>query len=64
MATVAKLRKRELKQPDKVPKNYDLKPFHSDGMIEIDIEFQDKVMTTPIYVKMDALEEFSSSKCV
>ena len=29
-------------------------------MIEIDIEFQDKAMATPIYVKMDAPEELLS----
>ena len=42
VATVAKLRKQDFKPSDKVPKNYDLKPFHVDGMIEVDIEFQDK----------------------
>ena len=60
MATVAKLRKRDFKPPDKVPKNYDLKLFHVDGMIEVDIEFQDKTIKIPVYVKMDAPEELLS----
>ena len=64
VATVAKLRKRDFKPPDKAPKNYDLKPFHVDGMIEIDVEFQDKAMITPIYVKMDAPEELLLSEGV
>ena len=35
-----------------------------DGMIEVDIEFQDKAMKTPIYVKMDAPEELLLSEGV
>ena len=64
VATVAKLRKRDFKPPDKVPKNYDLKPFHVDGMIEVDIEFQERTMKTPVYVKMDAPEELLLSEGV
>ena len=64
VATVAKLQKRDFKPPDKVPKNYDLKPFHVDGMIEVDIEFQDRTMKTPVYVKMDAPEELLLSEGV
>ena len=64
VAIVAKLRKRDFKPPDKVPKNYDLKPFHVDGMIEVDIEFQVKTMKTPVYVKMDAPEELLLSEGV
>ena len=33
-------------------------------MIEVDVEFQDKTMTTPIYVKMDAPEELLLSEGV
>ena len=54
VATVAKLRKRDFKPPDKIPKNYDLKPFYVDGMIDVDIEFQGKTIKTPVYIKMDA----------
>ena len=64
VATVAKLLKQDFKPPDKAAKNYDLKPFHVDGMIEIDIEFQDKAMVTPIYVKMDVLEFYYLKECV
>ena len=58
VASVTKLRKRDFKQPDKIPRNYDQQPFHIDGWFDIDIEFQDKAMGTPIYVKMDAPKQF------
>ena len=56
VASVAKLRNKDFKKPDKVPKNYDLKPFHIDSMIEVGTEFQDKAMKTLILVEMDAPE--------
>ena len=64
VAAVAKLRKRDFKPPDKVPHNYDQQPFHLDGLIEIDITFQDKTMITPVYVKMDAKEQLLLSEGV
>ena len=64
VASVAKLRKREFKQPDKVPRNYDQQPFHIDGRLDIDIEFQGKTMRTPVYVKMDAPEQLLLSEGV
>ena len=50
VVTVTKLQKQDFKPLDKAPKSYDLKPFHVDGINEIDIEFQDKAMTTHIYI--------------
>ena len=44
------------KAPDKVPINYDHQPFYFDGKIDLDIEFDGRIVSTPIYVKMDAPE--------
>ena len=61
VATVAKLRKKDFKPPDKVPRNYDQQPFRLDGRLDLDVSFQDKTMTTPVYVKMNAKEQLTSS---
>jgi len=53
---VAKLHKKDFKSADKIPYNYDRKPFHLDGKLELDVAFQDCTMKTDIYVKMDASE--------
>jgi len=55
---VAQLKKQDFKKPDKVPRNYDQQPFRVYEKIVIDIEFQEWTITTPVYVKMDAPEEF------
>ena len=47
IAAVAKLRKKDLKHPDKVPQQ----PFRLDGRIDLEITFHDKTMNTPVYVK-------------
>ena len=64
VASVAKLWKRDFKQPDKTPRNCDQQPFHVDGRLHIDIEFQGKTMRTPVYVKMDVPEQLLLSKGV
>jgi len=56
MAAVAKSKKWDFKSPDKVPRNYDRQPFHIDGKIEVNIEFDGRIMKTPIYIKMDTPE--------
>ena len=47
VATVAKLRKKDFRPSDKVPRNYDQQPFRLDGCLDLDVSFQDKTMTTP-----------------
>ena len=64
VASVAKLKKRDFKNLDKVLRNYDRQPFHVDGKIDIDIEFQGKTMKTPVYIKMDAPESLLLSEGV
>ena len=64
VAAAAKLRKKDFKTPDQVPHNYDRRPFHLDGRVNLDIEFLDKAMNTPVYVKMDAHEQLLLSEGV
>ena len=64
VAAAAKLRKKDFKTPDQVPHNYDHRPFHLDGRVNLDIQFLDKAMNTPIYVKMDAHEQLLLSEGV
>ena len=64
IATVAKLKKKQLKPPDKQPKTYDGKPFSLDGRINLEVAFNDKVMTTTVYIKLDAKEQLLLSEGV
>jgi hypothetical protein len=64
VAAAAKLRKKDFTPPDQVPHNYDHRPFHLDGWVNLDIEFLDKAMNTPIYVKMDVHEQLLLSEGV
>ena len=54
VAAVARLKKRDLKEPDRVPKTYDQRPFALDGRMELDISFGDTTVRTPVYIKMDS----------
>ena len=64
VAAVARLRKRELKKADKVPRTFDHKPFSLDGRLDLDITFGGKTMRTPIYLKMDSREQLLLSEGV
>ena len=64
VAAAAKLRKRDLKKPDKMPCTYDHQPFTLDGRMDLDISFDDKTMCTPVYIKMDAREQLLLSEGV
>lgn len=54
VATVARQQKKNFRPADKTPYNYDRKPFTLDGMMDLDISFGEKTLTTPVYIKMDA----------
>ena len=62
VAAVAKLRKKDFKNPDKQPRTYDQHTFTLDGMINMEIKFKDKVMKTPVYIKMDAHDQLLLSE--
>ena len=64
VATVAKLRKRNFMQADKVPRTYDQRPFKLDGQMDLDISFGDHTMTTTVYIKMDAHDQLLLSEGV
>ena len=51
---MARLKKRDLKKPNKTPRNYDQTPFTLDGGIDLDITFEGRTMSTPVYIKSDA----------
>ena len=64
VATSARLRKKDFKPPDRVPRTYDCKVFHLDGRMELEISFQGKVMKTMVYIKMDAPDQLLLSEGV
>ncbi len=64
VAAVARLKKRDLKKPDKMPRNYDQSPFTLDGRMDLDLSFNGKTMCTPVYIKSDALEQLLLSEGV
>ena len=64
VAAVAKFRKRDLKRPDKSPRNYDHTPFTVDGHIDMDVTFDGKTMHTPVYIKADAHDQLLLSEGV
>ena len=62
---MARLKNRNLKPADKIPRNYDQQPFKLDGRIELTIAFGDKEMSTQVYIKLDAADQllFSEGVC-
>ena len=57
IATIARLKKKDLKPPDKKPRTYDQRIFTLDGRMDLDLTFNGKTMCTPIYIKMDAQDQ-------
>ena len=64
VAAAARLKKRDFKAPDKVPRTYDKQPFTLDGQMDLDVTFDDKTMKTPVYLKMDAHDQLLLSEGV
>ena len=54
VAAVARLKKKDFKEADKTPRNYDWQPFSLDGRMDLDVIFNDTAIKTPVYIKMDA----------
>ena len=57
---MARLKKRDFKRADKTPKMYDQRSF----CLDLDIEFDNEVLHTPVYVKMDSPDQLLLSKGV
>ena len=64
VATAARLKKKDLKKPDRTPRTYDQQPFKLDGRMDLDITFGEKTMRTPVYIKMDAHDQLLLSEGV
>ena len=48
VAMFAKLKNRQFNEPDKVPHTYDRRQFKLDGQLDLDVNFDDKMINTPI----------------
>ena len=64
VAAAARLKKKDFKKADKVPRTYDQKPFTLDGRMDLDVSFDGKTMHTPVYIKMNAHEQLLLSEGV
>lgn len=64
IAAARKLRKDDCRIADKTPRSYYRKPFSLHGMLQLDIQFEDRAMMTTVYVKMDACDELLLSEGV
>ena len=64
VASVARLKKKNFKPADKIPRAYDQRPFSLDGRIDLDITFCGTTLKTPVYVKLDAPEQMLLSEGV
>jgi len=49
VVAIAKLKKQDIKPPDKVPRNYDHQPFQVDGKINVNIKFDGKTVKTDLH---------------
>ena len=56
VAVVAKLRRKDLMPPDNPPRNYDQRPFKLHGRVDLTISFGGRMLTTPVYIKVDTVE--------
>ena len=64
VASVARLHKRDFKQPDKVPVTYNNQQFQLDGRMDLDTAFGKITICTPVYLKTDAQEQLLLSEGV
>ena len=64
VASVARFKKKNRKPVDKIPKNYDRRPFKLDGCMELVITFGEKEILTQIHIKMDAADQLLLSEGV
>ena len=64
VAAVARLKKKHLKEADKLARNYDQGTISLGGCRDLDITFQEKILNTPVYIKMDAPEQLLLSEGV
>ena len=54
-------RLKDFRKPDKISRSYD-RVFRLDGCVELDITFEGTMLTTTVYIKMDAFDQRLLSK--
>ena len=64
VASLARLKKKNLKPADKIPRAYDQHPFTLDGHMELVITFGEKEISMQVYIKVDAADQLLLSEGV
>ena len=64
VAASPRLKKKDFRKPDKVPRSHDRRVFQLDGCMELDITFEGTTLTTTVYIKMDAFDQLLLSEGV
>ena len=64
VAATARLKKRDFRKADSVPRTYDRKVFKLDGCMDMEVTFQEKTIKTTVYIKMDATDQLLLSEGV
>ena len=64
VAATARLKKRDFRKADRVPRMYDRKVFKLDGCMDMEVTFQEKTIKTTVYIKMDATDQLLLSEGV
>lgn len=64
VAAAVRLPKTNFQKPDKVPRTYDLKTFHLDGCMDMDVSFADNTLRATVYIKINAHNQLFLSKFV
>jgi len=59
VASVVHLKKKHFKHADKTPRNYDRRLFRLNGRMDLTIAFGNKEMMTSVYIRLDAVDQFS-----
>ena len=59
---MARLKKKNLKPADKIPRAYDQRPFTLDGRMEMVIIFGGKEISTQVYIKVNAANQLLLSE--
>ena len=59
---MARLKKKDFKEADKTPRNYDWQPFSLGRMDLVMFTFNDTAIKTPVYIKMDGHDQLLLSQ--
>jgi len=62
VTSVAGITKKQFKAADKIPCTYDRWQFQLDGYLNLDVTFDQQIIHTPVYVKIDAHDDLLLSE--